>query len=394
LQGRESFGVSRLKSHSQYECKQLSLKNMVTYHTENQVGSKEPTLLHYRLTSEEWLRACQELKPSEKDVLYYLRTLDPFGERDLDIGVREMARALGMSPSTVSRALKELDRKEWIDMEITSARVKLHSQQASCGEVLRPRNSVAPTQQDSCEKVLSPGNSVASGQQVLPGGNDLDRHATLEAENGEPVENVNPLPGEDYSDSEFSTECTRSVLKTLKQEQIGTAYSDSVEKDGASHTELNKESIGTLLGKIEAAGIQINPAIEKTLANLYQSDPDKAAERLRNALSSFQEQRATIHKPQAFLNAALKRGFTSNEAKQRTSQNNQNRSEEPKVPPPVADLSDLLVGIDIECRRLGLTRAQASQRLGEAFGWEPRPFDDLTTETDLELLHTALIGWS
>lgn len=359
---------------------------MLTHHIGNQGGSKEPAMLHYRLTPEEWLKACQELKPSEKDVLYYLRTLDPFGERDLDIGVREMARALGMSPSTVSRALKELDRKEWIDMEITSARVKLHSQQASCGEVLRPRNSVAPTQQQPCEKVLPPGNSVASGQQVLPGGNDLDRHATLEAENREPVENVNPLPDEGSSDSEFSTECTRSVLKIFKQEQTGTAYGSSVE--------INRESIGTLLGKIEAAGIQLNPAIEKTLANLYQSDPDKAAERLRNALSAFQEQRATIHKPQAFLNAALKRGFTSNEAKQRSTQNSQNRSGEPKVPPPVADLSDLLVAIDVECRRLGFTRDEASQRLGEAFGWEPRPFDDLTTEEDLVLLHTAMVGWS
>lgn len=359
---------------------------MLTHHTENQGGSTEPTLLHYRLTSEEWLRACQELKPSEKDVLYYLRTLDPFGEKDLDIGVREMARALGMNPSTVSRALKELDRKEWIDMEITSARVKLHSQQASCGEVLRPRNSVAPTQQEPCGKVLSPGNSVASEQQVLPGGNDLDRHATLEAENGEPVENVNPLPGEGFGDSEFSTGCTRSVLKIFKQEQNGTAYGGSVE--------IDKESIGTLLGKIEATGIQINPAIEKTLTNLYNSDPDKAPERVRNALSAFQEQRATIHKPQAFLNAALKRGFTSNEAKHKTTQNNQNRSEDPKVPPPVADLSDLLIGIDIECSRLGLTRDEASQRLGDAFGWEPRPFDDLTTEEDLVLLHSALSGWS
>jgi DNA-binding transcriptional ArsR family regulator len=66
---------------------------------------KDNASLYYQLTSEEWLRACKELQPSEKDVLYYLRTLDPFGERDLDIGVREMARALGMSPSTVSRAL-------------------------------------------------------------------------------------------------------------------------------------------------------------------------------------------------------------------------------------------------------------------------------------------------
>ena len=39
---------------------------------------KDNASLYYQLTSEEWLRACKELQPSEKDVLYYLRTLDPF----------------------------------------------------------------------------------------------------------------------------------------------------------------------------------------------------------------------------------------------------------------------------------------------------------------------------
>jgi hypothetical protein len=59
---------------------------------------KDNASLYYQLTSEEWLRACKELKPSEKEVLYYLRTLDPFGEKDLDIGVREMARAPSAAP--------------------------------------------------------------------------------------------------------------------------------------------------------------------------------------------------------------------------------------------------------------------------------------------------------
>jgi DNA-binding transcriptional ArsR family regulator len=359
---------------------------MMTQKTADGARRKENALLYYQLTSEEWLRACKELKPSEKDVLYYLRTLDPFGERDLDIGVREMARALGMSPSTVSRALKQLDIKEWIDMEITSARVKLHSQQTLCGEVLPTDNSVAPTQQEGCGEVLPTDNSVASRQRSRSPRNDLDRHATLEGKTEEPVESLEPLSDNGFDDSEFSTECTRSVLKTLKKEQTGTAYSSSVE--------INRESIGTLLGKIESVGIQLNPAIEKTLAALYQSNPDKAPERVRNAISAFQEQRATIHNPQAFLNAALKRGFTSNEAKQKSSQNSQNRSDRSTVPPPVCDLSDLLVKIDLECSRLNLTRNKAAQRLGETFGWEPREFDDLTTEEDLVLLHTAMIGWS
>lgn len=378
---------------------------MMTQKTADGARRNNSALFYYQLTSEEWLRACRELKPSEKDVLYYLRTLDPFGDRDLDIGVREMARALGMSPSTVSRALKELDSKKWIDLEITSARVKLHSQKPTeqalvpttgpiaCGKVLPEDNTVALTQQNACGKVLPPRNSVAWAQQVLPGRNDRDRHATLEAENGDPVENVNPLSDEGFSDFEFSTGCTRSVLNTLKTKQTGTTYGEPVENSGALHTELNRESLGTLLGKIEAAGIQVNSAIEKTLTKLYQVEPDKAPERVRNALSAFQEQ-PNIRNPQAFLNAALKKGFTSNEAKHRSTQNSQNRSRRPNVPPPICDLSDLLLEINRECSRLALTRDQAAQRLGAAFGWQPRPFDDLTTEEDLLLLHSALVGWS
>jgi len=379
---------------------------MMTQKTASGAGRTEKALLYYRLTSEEWLRACRELKPSEKDVLYYLRTLDPFGERDLDIGVRQMGRDLGMSASTVSRALKTLDSKGWIDMEITSARVKLHSQQPvedgvtpthpdqSCGKVLPPRNTVASAQQAACGKVLPTDNSVVSTQQVLPPRNDLDRHATLGADLGLPVENVYPLQGEDFSDSEFSTECTRSVLNTLKQEQNGTEYSEPVE-NGAAHPEPIRKTIGTLLGEIEAAGVEINGTLEQTLAQVFQVNPGKAPERVRNAISSLQEQ-SNVRNPQAFLNAALKRGFTSNEAKQKVSRKSQNKSEGTKVPPPPnsVDLSDWLVAVDIECRRLGLSHDQAVTRLGQTFGWESRTFDDLTTEEDLVLLHTALCGWS
>lgn len=368
---------------------------MMTQTTPPSAGRKEKTLLYYRLTSEEWLRACRELKPSEKDVLYYLRTLDPFGERNLDIGVRQVARDLGMSPGTVSRALKTLDSNGWIDMEITSARVKLHTQHP-------PDDGVALTH-EAVEKCCAPETSPPSDPAnpvekcclqttLLSTDNDLDRHTTLRADLSLPVENPYPLQGKDFSDSEFSTECTRSVLKTFKTKQNGTEYNEPVE-NGASHPELIRKTIGTLLGEIESAGVEINRSLEQTLAGLFETDPHKALERVRNALSSLHEQ-SKVRNPQGFLNAALKRGFTSNKAKQ-VSHKSQNKSEGTKVPPPPnADLSDFLVAIDMECHRLGLSHDQAVARLGETFGWESRTFDDLTTEQDLVLLHAALCGWN
>lgn len=344
--------------------------------------------LHYRLDHEEWLRACRELKSSERDVLYYLRTLDPFGDNPIDIKVREMARELNVSPSTVSRALKALDAKGWIDLEIVSARVKLHTSQ-SVEKVLPLRNSDAPEQhpgQNTVEKVLPQRNGVVSAQQERSPRNKDDREATLEGEMALPVESLEPNQDSDFSDFEFSTECTRSVLKHLNK-QTGSQANPSMK--------IDREDIGTLLARIEAAGVSVNAAISATLTNLYRSDPDNAAARVRNALSSLQEQ-DNIRNPQAFLNAALKRGFTANQAKQKQSQNKkqktEQRSEETNVPP-VRDLSAVLVGIGIECERLGLNRDEAVQRLSDAYGWEPKQFADLDGD-DMEVLLAAMQRWS
>lgn len=83
--------------------------------------------LHYRLTSSEWEKVWQELKPTEVRILYHLRLLDPFGDRSLDIGVRELARTLNIDHSTVSRALKTLDAKGYIDLELLQVKVRIHS---------------------------------------------------------------------------------------------------------------------------------------------------------------------------------------------------------------------------------------------------------------------------
>lgn len=73
------------------------------------------TTRHYRLTTEEWLRVSKQLRAAELRVLYYLRTLDPFGDRKLDIGVRNVATLLNCQPGTVSRAIKVLHQKGYID---------------------------------------------------------------------------------------------------------------------------------------------------------------------------------------------------------------------------------------------------------------------------------------
>ena len=65
----------------------------------------------YPLQNDEWLKACKELKPAELKLLYHLRTLDPFGDRNVELGVTALAHLLGMSKSTVSEGLKALSQK-------------------------------------------------------------------------------------------------------------------------------------------------------------------------------------------------------------------------------------------------------------------------------------------
>lgn len=72
----------------------------------------------YPLQHEEWLRACRELKPAQKDLLYYIRTLDPYNQ-GIEINCANIARLLSTSErsvhrQTVSRALKELVAKGYL----------------------------------------------------------------------------------------------------------------------------------------------------------------------------------------------------------------------------------------------------------------------------------------
>jgi hypothetical protein len=84
----------------------------------------------YPLKHQEWLEACRKLKPpSERDVLYYVRTLDP-RNNGISIPTAKIAHALStpkrkVHPRTVSRALKRLDQLGFLDLEIVAAQVKL-----------------------------------------------------------------------------------------------------------------------------------------------------------------------------------------------------------------------------------------------------------------------------
>ncbi|MEG4115326.1 MULTISPECIES: helix-turn-helix domain-containing protein [unclassified Microcoleus] len=78
----------------------------------------------YPLQHDEWVKVCKDLSSRARDVLYYIRTADPYSN-GVEITAAAIARELDCNRSTVSRALKELDAKGYIEMEILAAKVSV-----------------------------------------------------------------------------------------------------------------------------------------------------------------------------------------------------------------------------------------------------------------------------
>ena len=103
---------------------------------------------------EEFLSACHQLAPAQLMVLYFLRTLDPYSS-GVEISVSEIARRLStenkeVHRSTVSRALKALGEKGFIDLELLKVKVKVLSRGLHCCDeatTLRTDNTVVSPQQ-------------------------------------------------------------------------------------------------------------------------------------------------------------------------------------------------------------------------------------------------------
>ncbi len=91
------------------------------------IQEKIKSPLHLRLTNEQWTKETKGLTGAEIRVLYYIKTLDPFGDRKLDLQVTGIAKALECAKGTVSKALKKLDALELIELSFERVGVKITS---------------------------------------------------------------------------------------------------------------------------------------------------------------------------------------------------------------------------------------------------------------------------
>ncbi len=87
-----------------------------------QKATKKP--LFYPLTHEEVLDL-KDLTGVEIKVFLYVRTLDPFGDRNLEYSVTTVADELGLSKGAVSKAIKSLDAKGFVHVELTRVKIRI-----------------------------------------------------------------------------------------------------------------------------------------------------------------------------------------------------------------------------------------------------------------------------
>ncbi|MEM9008973.1 MAG: hypothetical protein AAGE59_36375, partial [Cyanobacteria bacterium P01_F01_bin.86] len=261
---------------------------------------------HYRLTNDEWLKAVKELKPRERDVLYYLRTLDPWGDKDLEIGVREIAAALECSPGTVSKALKVLDQKNWIDLEIIAAKVKLRTD--------KPEPD--PPELSYSKDVFPTGNSVASRKQMFPTENDRFPEETFVSSGKRSEAEIHIQQG-----LQIALNSLKQSIPTTPNVCVNENQKSNAENPGI-RTEIGNN--GRLTSQCENAGCP-NEAIsseqdiytppillaakKKFAINLsdrhLRTALERWPERLEVAISCLEEKEATVRHPTRFLQQAL-----------------------------------------------------------------------------------------
>jgi hypothetical protein len=88
------------------------------------IPSSLPTMTQqfYKLTPEELVRLRTEIaRPTHREIFLYLMALCPFRDKSIDIDTQAIAEALGIHPKTVSKALRALADRGWIEMTITKA---------------------------------------------------------------------------------------------------------------------------------------------------------------------------------------------------------------------------------------------------------------------------------
>jgi hypothetical protein len=253
-----------------------------------------------------------KLTGTQYDLWLYLYSLDPYGDRFVEIPPpKEIAEVLSVDYRTIERAAQRLVDCNLFEFQIE--RWKAKNRKAFSKTVLPVEQFASEPAQEKSSKPLS-CNSLGKEIQLLPTGSKL-QNLDLPDENGISLPKSNETshlkPAQEGSSENDDVPI---VLKNLKEEQT----------DGSPtrHPVLNEQGeTGTnaqIWERLAAADIAPNKTIQRVLGNLQdQQGAAAAAKSVENAISALQEQQSkgTVRNPGGFITAALRRGFTANQAK-------------------------------------------------------------------------------
>ena len=217
----------------------------------------------YPLKSEEWLDSINQLTHSELKILYYVRSLDPYNN-GINLTPAQIARDLStektkMHRSTVGRALKTLDRKGFINMELLQVRIKVSPKGClSETEKVTTKNNVVATQQ-CCDQTTD----VVTTQHSVPPHNLCCDHAT-------------DVVTTQQSEAETQSEQGLQNPKTLKNySDFKRSLSENERENFFSYVEEKTKNLSKPINDLEAWLASKNAANQnrwEAYYNLYQTE--------------------------------------------------------------------------------------------------------------------------
>lgn len=269
------------------------------------------------LTLPEWLEASARLRsrPAALHLLYYLRIIDPYGTQELNFRVKDLAEALGYDPSTISRALKKLEKEGYIGLMMVEVTIRILPLKFSAERTLHPCNDdctdatpIAPMQRSLSEEKGVYQAKTQSGQ-------GFDENC------GKP--DFVPITRSDL------LKRTIGAKHTPDGEQRGELVQPTNPDDGfqppnpeppkPNPEPLPRDSVTNqdpLLERLVVHGINPNKTVLGIIQALHRNHSAAEVEAIvEKALSSMREQGRMVRNPNGFFIAAVRRGFTANEAK-------------------------------------------------------------------------------
>jgi DNA-binding CsgD family transcriptional regulator len=118
----------------------------------------------YKLTNEELLQM-RDLTPTQIIILLYLKSLDPFYEKTLEISVSQIARDLNLTRKTVSKAIDTLHHHGYIHREMTHCLVKVlpHPAPTPETETKQDIDEVSKNYSGGCVKITQVSKNYSGG---------------------------------------------------------------------------------------------------------------------------------------------------------------------------------------------------------------------------------------